>query len=68
MDPFAWLRFLAPYQFSSLVVVSTVAVLIAYLRGLRNARERGARISAGRQVAFFLGLALCYAVLHTRID
>lgn len=68
MDPIAWVRFLAPYQFSSLVVVSTIAVLIAYMRGLRESRERGERVSTGRRIAFFAGLALCYAVLHTRID
>lgn len=68
MDPLSWLRFLAPYQFSFLVVVSTLAVLAAYLRGLRRCREQGAPIGAGRRAAFFIGLALCYAVLHTRID
>ncbi len=68
MDPSAWLRFLAPYQFSYLAVVSTAVVLILYLRGLREARARGERISAGRRIAFLFGLALCYAVLHTRID
>ncbi|HSH42456.1 MAG TPA: cytochrome c oxidase assembly protein [Arenicellales bacterium] len=68
MEPLAWLRFLAPYQFSPLVVVSTLAVLALWLRGLRAARDQGSPVGAGRRVAFLLGLALCYAVLHTRID
>lgn len=68
MEPFAWLRFLAPYQFSFLAVVSTALVLALYLRGLRKAREAGVRVGPGRRVAFLAGLALCYAVLHTRID
>lgn len=68
MDPFAWLRFLAPYQFSFLTVISTVVVLVLYLRGLRAARAAGVRVGAGRRIAFFIGLAACYAVLHTRID
>lgn len=68
MDLFSWLRPLAPYQFSSLTVISTVVVLVLYLRGLGAARAAGIRVGAGRQVAFFIGLAACYAVLHTRID
>lgn len=68
MEPSVWLRFLAPYQFSSLTVVSTVVVLVLYLRGLRVAREHGERVGTGRRIAFFTGLVLCYAVLHTRID
>lgn len=68
MDLYSWLRPLAPYQFSSLTVISTVVVLVLYLRGLGAARAAGIRVGAGRQVAFFIGLAACYAVLHTRID
>lgn len=68
MEPSVWLRFLAPYQFSFLAVVSTALVLVLYLRGLRQAREAGIRVGPGRRIAFFAGLALCYAVLHTRID
>lgn len=68
MEPSVWLRFLAPYQFSSLAVISTAVVLALYLRGLRVARDHGERVSAGRRIAFLAGLALCYAVLHTRID
>lgn len=68
MEPSVWLRFLAPYQFSSLTVISTVVVLVLYLRGLRVAREHGERVSTSRRIAFLTGLVLCYAVLHTRID
>lgn len=68
MEPFVWLRFLAPYQFSALVVVSTVVVLVLYLRGLRAARRGGQHVSIGRRAAFFVGVGLCYAVLHTGID
>ncbi len=68
MDWPALLSFLVPYQFSVLTTAVTAAVLVLYLRGLRAAREGGEPVSAGRQVAFLLGLALCYFVLHTRFD
>jgi len=68
MDPLAWLYFLAPYQFSFLIMISTVAVLVLYLRGLRVARRRRKKIGVGRRLAFFSGLALVYAALHTGLD
>lgn len=68
MEPSVWLRFLAPYQFSFLTVISTVVVLVLYLRGVAVAREHGERVGTGRRIAFLTGLVLCYAVLHTRID
>lgn len=68
MDVSAWLRFLAPYQFSSLTLFSALLALALYLRGLHEARRRGVRVSRVRRTGFLVGLALCYAVLHTRID
>jgi len=68
MELVPWLGFLAPYQFSLLVTIAAATTLALYLRGLAAARRRGIRISAGRQAAFLLGLALCYVVLHTRFD
>jgi len=68
MDWTAPLEFLAPYQFSSLTVIATLLAAALYIRGLRAARVRGEPVSPGRRVAFFLGLALCYVVLHTRFD
>lgn len=68
MEPFVWLRFLAPYQFSTVVVISTIVVLVLYGRGLRAARRGGQHVSIGRRAAFFVGIGLCYAVLHTGID
>lgn len=68
MDLFVWLRLLAPYQFSFLVTITAILVLVLYLRGLRTARACGTPVSAGRRIAFLAGLILCYAVLHTRFD
>jgi putative membrane protein len=68
MDWPAVLQFLVPYQFSPVVTVVTVAVLVLWFRGARAAARRGEPVSAGRQIAFLLGLAACYAVLHTRFD
>lgn len=68
MDWLSPVRFLAPYQFSPLVAVTSVLLAAVYLRGLRAAREDGHPVSAGRRASFVLGFALCYVVLHTRFD
>jgi putative membrane protein len=61
-------HYLQPYIFSPLIALSFGAVLLVYLRGLRVARQAGERVGAARPIGFFIGLGLCYAVMHTRFD
>lgn len=68
MDPVRWLSFLAPYQFSLPVALSAGLFLVLFIRGLREAGRQGIQVGAGRRIAFLVGLALCYFVLHTRFD
>ncbi|MGA8260333.1 MAG: cytochrome c oxidase assembly protein [Arenicellales bacterium] len=68
MHPSEWLYFLAPYQFSPLVTITTVLVIGLYLRGVRAAARAGQPVSMGRRVCFLTGFFLCYAVMHTRFD
>ena len=68
MHLFEWLYFLAPYQFSPTITVTTIVVPGLYLRGLRAARLAGRPVSGGRRVCFLTGFFLCYAVMHTRFD
>jgi putative membrane protein len=60
---FSWLTFLVPWQPSPTVVVTIAAVAWTFARGVRRVRMPG-----WRQACFWLGLALIYAALHTRVD
>ncbi len=58
------LQFLAPWQFDPFAVLGLVLGLGVYGAGI----VRGARPSFWAVAAYSLGLALMYAVLHTRLD
>lgn len=60
--------FLQPYVFSPLIAVSFGLALALYLRGLRSARRQGRQTGVLRPLSFFIGLGLCYFVMHTRFD
>lgn len=58
------LEFLAPWQFDPLAVLGLLLAVGLYGTGVL----RGARPPAGRALAYFTGVLLMYAVLHTRLD
>ncbi|MGD2129287.1 MAG: cytochrome c oxidase assembly protein [Lysobacterales bacterium] len=68
MDWSATVRFLAPYQFSPVIVAGSLLLVVLYVRGLREARRAGQTVGLGRRISFLSGLLLCYAVMHTRLD
>lgn len=68
MQTIDWGYLLTPYQFSPVIVGVTVVVLALYIRGARAAAQQQLPVGFGRHLAFFAGLTLCYAVLHTRFD
>lgn len=59
---------LLPYRFSWLAVLFFGLAAVAYVCGTRVLAGRGEPVSRWRQAAFWLGLMLAYAVMHTRFD
>lgn len=59
---------LAPYQFSWLAVTVYPGAALAYALGMRQVRAAGGETGFWRPFAFFLGVALCYIVMHTKFD
>ncbi|GGX56882.1 cytochrome c oxidase assembly protein [Saccharospirillum salsuginis] len=59
---------LLPYRFSWLAVLFFGLAALAYGRGIRVLSEQGEPVSRWRQLAFWVGLALAYGVMHTRFD
>lgn len=57
------LSWLVPWEFSPTVIVVVAAAAALYLRGTLRRPP-----SAWRQVAFWVGLAMIYAMLHTHVD
>lgn len=62
------LFYLAPWELSPTVILVCAASAVLYARGLRELARRGERAGFWRPFAFFLGLALDYAVLQTYYD
>jgi putative membrane protein len=58
----------APYQFSWLAATLFPAAAVGYALGVRAVRAKGEAAGFWRPFAFFLGLALCYTVMHTKFD
>ncbi len=63
----AEMPFWMPWNFSWPEYLTTALVLLWYLRGLARMTPEE-RPSAGRRIAFFLGLGAVYAVLQTHFD
>ncbi|MDE2304843.1 MAG: cytochrome c oxidase assembly protein [Gammaproteobacteria bacterium] len=59
----SWLAWLAPWEFSPTVIVTIGLAAGLYLRG-----QMRIRCGFWRPFAFWVGLALVYAALHTRLD
>jgi putative membrane protein len=59
---------LLPWEFSPLTLISFVTAAALFWRGLRRRRRAGLATGAGRTLSFYIGLALCYGVMHTYVD
>lgn len=63
----AFREFITPYDFSPLTLIAFALASLAYVYGVSRLPETE-RPGWLRQSAFWLGLLLCYTVLHTRFD
>ena len=66
MNALSWLSFLEPYRFSLLAATVFPLAALGYWYGHRQLGR--AAPGRWRVFAFYLGLLLCYTVLHTRFD
>lgn len=57
------LKWLVPWEFSWVFLMTFLIAAALYLRGARRQR-----VSVGRQLAFWLGMAMIYGSLHTYLD
>lgn len=57
------LKWIVPWEFSWVFLLSFVAICLLYVRGTRRAR-----VSGGRRLAFWTGMAIVYVSLHTYFD
>lgn len=62
------LEYLAPYRFYPEVVIFCGIAAVAYARGLIVRRRNGMEVPVGPAIAFFAGVVLTYAVMHTILD
>lgn len=59
---------LTPYILSPVTVLLFLLAVAAYLLGWRRLAARGERPSRWRGLSFFVGVLLCYGVMHTQFD
>ena len=59
---------LLPYEFYPEVVAFCALAAVVYGLGLRGQRRSGERVHVPAALAWFAGLALTYAVMHTHLD
>ena len=57
------LKWIVPWEFSWLFLVTFVVACVLYVRGATRLR-----VSRGRQLSFWIGMAMIYASLHTYFD
>ncbi|WP_266169448.1 cytochrome c oxidase assembly protein [Dyella subtropica] len=57
------LKWMVPWEFSWVFLLTFVTVAVLYVRGCRRAQ-----VSAGRRLAFWVGMAIVYLSLHTYFD
>ncbi len=62
------IEWLLPWEFSPTISVCCWLAVVLYARGRRGERASGSCISAWRPFAFYLGIALVYAVMQTHLD
>lgn len=68
MSPTELIEWLAPWRFSWLAVTLLPLAALLYGIGVRATLAQGSAVGFWRPASFFIGLALCYIVLHTRAD
>lgn len=59
---------LLPYEFYPEVVAFCALAAIVYALGLRGQRRAGERVHVPAAIAWFAGVGLTYAVMHTHLD
>ena len=57
------LKWIVPWEFSWVFLLSFVAAGVLYVRGCRRWH-----VSVGRRLAFWIGMAMVYLSLHTYLD
>jgi len=57
------LKWIVPWEFSWVFLLSFVAICVLYLRGSRRLR-----VSVARKLSFWVGMAIVYVSLHTYFD
>ena len=57
------IKWIVPWEFSWVFLLTFVACGVLYVRGCRRLP-----VSIGRQLAFWLGMAMIYVSLHTYLD
>ena len=57
------LKWIVPWEFSWVFLLSFVAICVLYARGCARLR-----VSAGRRLSFWIGMAIVYVSLHTYFD
>lgn len=62
------LHYLLPWEFSATWMLSTIAAVAIYLRGMRTTQQGGRRVGLWRPLAFFLGVSAMYGVTQTHFD
>ncbi|MEX2489553.1 MAG: cytochrome c oxidase assembly protein [Pseudomonadales bacterium] len=68
MSPTDLIEWLTPYRFSWLAVTLLPLAGLLYGIGMKVSRDQGHHAGFWRPLSFFLGLTLCYMVLHTQVD
>ena len=62
------LRYLLPWQFSATIFITCAVTVTLYVRGLIALGRGSDRVGFWRAFTFFLGVALCYAMLQSYVD
>ncbi len=68
MSPTDLIAWLAPYRFSWLAVTLLPLAAVLYGLGARAVANAGEQAGFWRPFSFFLGVLLCYLVIHSRLD
>ncbi|MBD3648258.1 MAG: cytochrome c oxidase assembly protein [Pseudomonadales bacterium] len=61
-------EWLTPYRFSWLAITLLPLSAGLYARGMQLLGREGQSMGFWRPLSFFVGVLLCYAVMHTRLD
>jgi len=67
-DSAGLLFWLSPWEFSPTITLFFALVTLLYIRGLQATAGCGEGVSLVRVATFFVGMILCYGVMHTQYD